>query len=161
GAMKDRIFVVLPPGELSAPGEGVTSLGPAPVVENLLGGPVETDLGIAADIRSAVGHGYGNVVRSGVDVEPEVIDVLIEIADGLAHLMHAAKLRMRDQPRPEHPIVRQRGVARLLRTLHAAGVNIVRRRVVRIALIVCKDAKQQRVLVAMYIVQASDILPAV
>src|SRR5438132_14113674 len=94
-------------------------------------------------------------------MEPEVIDVLIEIADRLAYLMHAAKLRMRDQPRPEHEIVRQGGVFSLLRSLHAAGVDVVRGRVVWIALLVFKDAKQQRVLVVQHIVETPDILPAV
>ena len=40
----------------------MTALGPTPIVEDLLLGPVETDLGIAADTYAAIAHGHGNIV---------------------------------------------------------------------------------------------------
>ena len=104
--MKNGIFVVLPPGELSAPRQSVTTFGPTPVMQDLLCGPIETHFWIAVDTCSAVGHGHCDVVRSSIYFDPEVTDALIEIANGLAYLMHTAKLRMRDQPRTEYKSVR-------------------------------------------------------
>src|SRR2546427_1031063 len=47
---------------------------------------------------------------------------------------HAADLRMRHESGSDHKVVRQRGVASVLIPLHTPGVDVVRRRVVRIIL---------------------------
>ena len=78
--MEDRVFVVLAPGELGAPGERMRAFVPAAVVQNFLAGPVETHFRIAADVCSTIGHRHGDIVRRGVDVQPEIADALIEIA---------------------------------------------------------------------------------
>ena len=68
---------------------------------------------------------------------------------------------MRHQSGLDHEVVRQRGIARVLITLHAAGVDVIRGRVVGIVLMVLKHAEQEVVLVVHHIVQAADILLSV
>ena len=131
---------------------------PAPVVQDFLGGPVETHFRIAADVCSTIGHRHGDIVRRGVDVKPEIADALIEIADRLAHLVHPADLRMRHQARSDHKVMRQRGIACVLISLYATGVDIVRGRVVRVVLMLVENAKQERMLLVRHVIEPADIL---
>src|SRR5262249_21295330 len=62
GTVEHRVFVVLAPGELCAPGEGMGSFRPTPVMQDLFGRAVEADLGVAADTGAAICHVYGDIV---------------------------------------------------------------------------------------------------
>ena len=103
--MEDRIFVVLAPVELTAPAHGMAALGPGPVMQNLFGGAIESYLRIAADAGAAVGHADRNVVRGGVNIDAEVTDGLVEVADGLTHQVHAGDLAVNQEAGVDDEVV--------------------------------------------------------